>query len=773
MIARDNGKVRLLAVALASLVLQLCQSAYAGKSGSNQPPTVQLTSPVNGASFVAPASIVLGANASDPNGTVTRVDFYQGSSLIGSSTAAPFSAVWNNVPMGTYSITAKATDNAGAVTTSVPASVTVTSATALTITSPVSGASLGIFGGQSVSGTFEGPAGSTIVVDNELSSVIATISGNAYTAAFSSDQRLAVGTNVVTVRLTRPDGTSASRSITVNAYDVPYIVFTNLACDVFDAPANIPLAVDAIVPGGAVSQVQFFRGSTVLATLKTPPYQYNWSNVTPGTYDLTAVATSTNGITQSVSRQVRVLGSNTPPTISVTQPSPGAVLTSPATINLAVNVSDPDIGGSIKLVEYFANGNAIGATTVPPFGLTWTNVAPGIHTLTARATDDRGGTTTSNPVAVTVVAPNQPPVVTLTAPAQGATFTAPATVSIVAAANDPDGSIARVEFYQGGTLIGSATAPPYAVDWTNVPAGNFAITARATDNSGAASTSTPVAITVNSAPIQITSPLNGAAVVGDEILVMGRVTAPADSGVQVNGVPAFVDAQGNFYANDVPLMPGQNTIVATLTQLDGTTANHSLGLSSSGPAPIRLNADPLEGGLPLTVTFKISTSNNATLSSAAFDFDGDGAVDYILLPPATALMMSYPIQGVFLSTVTATDSQGRSATRQFAVITDPNKDLRLRSIFNAMLDRLRAGDISGALRFVTHDASPQYESLFIALRDAGTLTAAANALGTLRGSTVGPDIAELILSRETGSGTEAFPIIFLREADGIWRIDSM
>ena len=94
----------------------------------NQPPTVSLTAPASGASYVAPATVTLTATASDVNGTVSSVSFYAGATLIGTDTTSPYSATWNNVAAGSYSLTAVATDNSGATTTSAARSVMVTSA---------------------------------------------------------------------------------------------------------------------------------------------------------------------------------------------------------------------------------------------------------------------------------------------------------------------------------------------------------------------------------------------------------------------------------------------------------------------------------------------------------------------------------------------------------------------------------------------------------------------------------------------------------------------
>src|SRR5439155_27214985 len=91
---------------------------YVASLGSNAPPTVSLTAPSPATSFTAPAAIALAATASDSDGSVTRVDFYAGATLLGSASAAPYQVTWSNVAAGTYTLTARAIDNAGATTTS-------------------------------------------------------------------------------------------------------------------------------------------------------------------------------------------------------------------------------------------------------------------------------------------------------------------------------------------------------------------------------------------------------------------------------------------------------------------------------------------------------------------------------------------------------------------------------------------------------------------------------------------------------------------------------
>ena len=85
----------------------------------------------------------------------------------------------------------------------------------------------------------------------------------------------------------------------------------------------------------------------------------------------------------------------------------------PATVNLAATASDAD--GTVAKVEFFNGATKLGEDTTAPYSFTWSGVAAGTYTLTARATDDLGGTTTSAASTITVSG-NTPPTATITSP---------------------------------------------------------------------------------------------------------------------------------------------------------------------------------------------------------------------------------------------------------------------------------------------------------------------------------------------------------------------
>jgi hypothetical protein len=195
----------------------------------------------------------------------------------------------------------------------------------------------------------------------------------------------------------------------------------------------------------------------------------------------------------SVARIVSVQGSAAP-AVALTQPASGASFAAPATINLAAAASDVD--GTIAKVEFFNGATKLGEDVTAPYAYSWTGVGAGTYPLTARATDDSGQAVTSAPTSVGVTAGNSAPTAQVTSPADGATFDWKPTITITAAASDPDGNVTKVEFRDGTTVLGQDTSAPYSFTWKNVPAGSYLLTARATDNAGAVTTSSPVGITV-------------------------------------------------------------------------------------------------------------------------------------------------------------------------------------------------------------------------------------------------------------------------------------
>ena len=217
-----------------------------------------------------------------------------------------------------------------------------------------------------------------------------------------------------------------------------------------------------------------------------------------------------------------------------------------------------------------------------PDGVTWTTVGSDSFTLgntiliglgvsshvagtNASATFDN---VTVTPVNAPPPPPNTPPAVTLTSPAGGASFTAPATISLGAAASDSDGTIAKIDFYAGTTLLGTATTAPYALTWSGVGTGSYSLTAVATDNGGATATSAAVSVTVGDTPPPPPAGLPAGwshadigtvPVTGDATFASGTFT------VRGSGADVWGTADQFHYAYTT--MTGDGTIVARVASI--------------------------------------------------------------------------------------------------------------------------------------------------------------------------------------------------------------
>jgi len=296
------------------------------------------------------------------------------------------------------------------------------------------------------------------------------------------------------------------------------------------------------------------------------------------------------------------------PTVSITSPANNATFTAGATVSITATAADAD--GNVTKVEFYNGSTLLGTSTASPYTYSWANVAAGTYSLTAKATDNSGAATTSSTVTITVgggntgncsgvatwtatdiylggaqvvynsklytakwwtqneqpdthtgdgqvwsyvsdcgssSGSNKAPTVSLTAPASGASYTAPASVSITASAADADGSITKVEFYNGSTLLGTSTASPYSYSWTSVAAGTYSLTAKATDNGGAATTSSAVSITVsgststgNCAGVATYQPYPAVYNAGDKVVYNGYLYVSLANGLY-NVTPGTAD----------------------------------------------------------------------------------------------------------------------------------------------------------------------------------------------------------------------------------------
>jgi len=352
-------------------------------------PSVNLTSPANNSTFASPATITLSATASDPDG-INRVEFYQGTTLIGTSTTAPYGGTWSNVAPGVYTITAKGYDSRGVVGVSTAARVTVTgsgaapSASFSGVDTTTQGNWRGVYGGDGynvINDTVQYPSYAAVTATGQSSFTWAasTADGRALQKAASTDRIAATWYgDTMSIDVTFTDVVAHQVAVYVLDWDNRGRAET-LEVRNGDSNALLDTRSASGFAGG-----QYFR----------------W--MVTGHVRIRIINASTlNAVISGLFFDAG--GGNPPPAVTLTSPVEGASFTAPASIGLTASATDAD---GIARVEFYQNGVLIGApVTTSPYAISWTGVTAGSYTLTAKAYDTRGASAVSTAVHVSVTNP--------------------------------------------------------------------------------------------------------------------------------------------------------------------------------------------------------------------------------------------------------------------------------------------------------------------------------------------------------------------------------
>jgi hypothetical protein len=353
--------------------------------------------------------VALAATASDVDGTVSRVDFFANGTQVGTDSSSPYSATWSSVAQGTYHVTAVATDNAGARTTSGTATITVNAAT----TSPSTWANRDI-GSPSVAGRASESSGTFSVTGAGADIWLASDQFHFMYQPVSGDVE-------IVARLTSLQNTHRWAKAGVMVRET-----------LTGGSAN------ALMAGSAASGWTFQgRSATGAQTVATP----GPTGTAPGWLKLVRTGSTLAGY----------------------QSGDGV------------------------------NWTLVGTQTIAMAQSVYVGLAVTSHNVSTTST----GTFTNVTVRPPSTPANTPPTASITSPSNGATFTAPASITINASATDPNGSVTRVDFFNGSQLLGSDTSAPYSYTWGSVAAGTYSLRAVAYDNAGASTASAAVSVTVS------------------------------------------------------------------------------------------------------------------------------------------------------------------------------------------------------------------------------------------------------------------------------------
>ena len=346
---------------------------------SNKLPNVTITNPANDQQFTAPASVSITATASDSDGTVSKVEFYNGATKLGEDASSPYAFTWNDVSAGSYTLNVKAIDNDGGTNT-VSVDISVTSGSGCAgagkirheIWTGIPGTEISSIPLNTAPAStrdltiFEAPANIDDNYGTRIRGYICPPASGNYTFWISGNDRtelwLSTDQNPANKRLVASAekytnarqwdkyGTQQSGSVTLAANQRYYIEALHK-----EGVGSDNIAVGWQLPNG---------------TLERP---------IPGMRLIPFDGTAPN---------------NAVPVVDITSPDDGGVFTEPASLTIAAQASVDE--GSIAKVEFYNGTSKLGEDATEPYSYTWSNVSAGDYTLAAKAIDDSGTTTTTS-----------------------------------------------------------------------------------------------------------------------------------------------------------------------------------------------------------------------------------------------------------------------------------------------------------------------------------------------------------------------------------------
>jgi hypothetical protein len=389
------------------------QSAALTATNANNPPFVSITSPTENATFNTETNIIITANATDLAGTITKVEFFDGSTKLATLSSGPYAFTWNNAPAGHHVLTAVATDNNSDFSISKPVEIFINGtggSLSINRAEPPSTVDLTLEGeadwahwGLSTDSSFDHKAGVSQQISNL--SVVGTNLLQRYADNLTSytwgDGTPNLGaTNTTTgvfitglnngFQIHAPADINSRRlTVYVGLYGSQGIFQAYLSD--FSAPAFTDTSLSNIFDNSYAAYTLDYKAasagqSLIIKFRSLVLFDQHFGNVT--LQAATLVGTNSGP-------------ANIPPIVSITSPTNGTSFIAPASITILASASDSD--GSVTNIQIFNGTTAIHQSTSNTCNLVWKNVGSGPYSLTARVTDNLGVSTLSTPVDITVI----------------------------------------------------------------------------------------------------------------------------------------------------------------------------------------------------------------------------------------------------------------------------------------------------------------------------------------------------------------------------------
>jgi len=499
----------------------MVESTHSG----NQDPVVSFDTPQDGDVFTEGDDLTVQVNASDPDGTITKVMLYFDGVSVRDITTAPYEWGTNgndpmlqNLAVGTHTLRTVAMDDAGAASETT-ITITVTSMMSnmlpeVSFVTPTDGQNF--------------PEGTDLDVrvnaedsDGTISSVKLYFDGQMVSEDTEAPyewenepllNNLTAGTYTLQATATDNDNGTTQTSIQITVVEAGTNILPNVSYITPQHGDHFPVGTDLLVqvaaddPDGFIHRVHLYVNGDLLRRDFDAPYEWDGaggdselSNLQEGTYTLEAAGIDNDNEYTVNTIMITVGGTGNeemPPVVSFNTPTDGQSFEEGTDLMVNVNASDPD--GDVTEVALYFDGQLVGNDSSAPYE--WGNNDPllenlqiGAHTLRTVATDNDGLTAEETIIINVSSNSNMSPMVSFMSPTDGQSFEEGTDLYVKVEASDSDGSIASVDLYFDGNLVRTETTNPY--EWgngefsddalKNLSAGTHTLRTVATDDEGA------------------------------------------------------------------------------------------------------------------------------------------------------------------------------------------------------------------------------------------------------------------------------------------------
>jgi hypothetical protein len=386
------------------------------------------------------------------------------------------------------------------------------------------------------------------------------------------------------------------------------------------------------------------RSDAIFGGTSYPPVTLSVNIAGDASATVTNTATVSGGAESNTANDVSndittiTVPDTTPPVIALTSPLQGALVTN--TVAVAATATD-NVG--VAGVQFLLDGANLGAEVTGPgpnYSVNWntTTAQNATHTLSARARDAQGNSTTATSLQITVSNPDTtPPVVAITSPVNG--FTATGTISVMASATDNQ-AMAGVQFLLDGASLGSevlGAGPAYSFIWdtTTTTNGPHVLTARARDGANLTTTSTAINLTVSNGDttpptVAVTSPAAGSVLAGTVTITVSATDNVAMAGVQflLDGANLGTEVLGagptyTFSWNTTTVTNGSHTLSARGRDVTNNTAvATNVNVTASNQPSGRLASYSFNAGSGTTTVDSSGNGLTGTIHGATWTTGG-------------------------------------------------------------------------------------------------------------------------------------------------------